>query len=154
MLVVGALSGCLCFLAQFICVLSITWIKVKHLLDEKKRKSLNVSISRNEIEMRKRDRQHHTSRHGNLVRLNNSPYNKILVEVYLVGFIMLAIAIHLAGVAVKKNLNDGERVHNYSRKFLWLLDLAPRILSSIILPVVIHIRNPEIKKHFKGLFWS
>ena len=178
----GALFAIVCFCLQAVSILSITYIKVKYFLDERKRKRLysknavhpighidkdlspGLDIGkrekrldtnmRNEIEIRANIRQHHASWNEQIVPINNYPYNKILIEVFQMAFVMTSIAITLTVVAVKKNLNDGERVHQYSQAFLCFLDLAPRILLSIILPLAIHIRNPEIQKYIKGIFRS
>jgi hypothetical protein len=177
---VGALTALVCFLVQIICILSITYIKVKYFLEEKKRKSLiskrtlppifhmdtNLSpeldlrrrenrletVLRNGNVIRANNLQQHASLNEHIVTLNNSPYNKILIEVFQIGFVLLAMAINLTAFVVKKNLNNGESVYGYSQTLLCFLDLAPRILLSIVLPLAIHIRNPEIQKYTKGIF--
>ena len=178
--VVVALISLVCFLVQIICILSIFYEKVKYFLDEKKLKCLDFKRQKHpidhidenlspDLELRKRqnqietsmknenekratDRQPHAFRGDSIVILNNSPYNKILIDVFLIVFALSAIAINLIGVVVKKNLDDGESVYKYSKTLLCFLDLAPRILFSIVLPFSIHIRNPEILKHTKSMF--
>ena len=176
MQVVLSLTALVCFLVQITCILSITYIKVKYFLEEKSLKSKRTvhpighidknlspesdlrrrenrlkSTRRNENDISPNNLQLHASRNEQIVTLNNSPYNKILFEVFQIWFLMLAIAINLTATVVKKNLNNGGSVHEYSQAILCFLDLAPRFLLSIVLPLVIHIRNPEIQKHIKGI---
>ena len=179
MQVVLSLTALVCFLVQITCILSITYIKVKYFLEEKslnskrtvhpighidknlppesdlRRRENRLEITRrNENDISPNNRQLHTSRNEQIVTINNTPYNKILIEVFQIGFFMLAIAMNLTVIAVKKNLNKGKSVHEYSQALLCFLDLAPRILVSIVLPLAIHIRNPEIRKYIKDIFRS
>ena len=96
--------------------------------------------------------QQHDARNDQIEKLNNSPHNKILIEVFQICFITIVIAMSLTVVRVKNDLMSSNGVNGYTRKWLCFLDLAPRILVSIILPLAIHIRNPEIRKYIKGVF--
>ena len=83
--------------------------------------------------------------------LNIVVYNKILVENYMIAFCTLACIISFLALIVKTNL-DIDEIQKYSRLYLYFLDLSPRTLTSIVLPVTIHIRNPEIHKYIRGVF--
>ena len=83
--------------------------------------------------------------------LNIVVYNKILVENYMIAFCTLAFIISFLALIVKTNL-DIDEIQKYSRLYLYFLDLSPRTLTSIVLPVTIHIRNPEIYKYIRGVF--
>ena len=84
--------------------------------------------------------------------LNIVVYNKILVENYMIAFCTLAFIISLySAFTVKTNL-DIDEIQKYSRLYLYFLDLSPRTLTSIVLPVTIHVRNPEIQKYIRGVF--
>ena len=78
-------------------------------------------------------------------------YNKILVENYMIAFCTLAFIISFVALIVKTNL-DIDEIQKYSRLYLYFLDLSPRTLTSIVLPVTIHIRNPEIHRYIRGVF--
>ena len=83
--------------------------------------------------------------------LNNNVYNKILVEVNQIILIILCLTIKVASGVVKRSLTL-TTVEEYSRILLFFLDLSPAILMSIVLPVAIHVRNPEILGYVKGCF--
>ena len=83
--------------------------------------------------------------------LNIVVYNKILVENYMIAFCTLAFIISFLALSFKTNL-DIDEIQNCSRIYLYFLDLSPRTLNSIVLPVTIHLRNPEIRKYIRGLF--
>ena len=83
--------------------------------------------------------------------LNTAAYNKILIEVYQIVFFILAITIVLTRAVVRTNLKIDE-LGEHSRLILCFLDLAPRFLVSILLPLTIHACNPEIKIYVKGFF--
>ena len=88
-----------------------------------------------------------------LARLNNVVYNKSILEVYHIAFLTFAIAVTLVGVVVKRNLrNNVSNVEEYSHTILCFLDLTPRILFSIILPMTIYVWNPEMQTYIRGLF--
>ena len=83
--------------------------------------------------------------------LNIVVYNKILVENYMIAFCTLAFIISFLAYTVKTNL-DIDKIQKCSRFYLYFLDLSPRTLTSIVLPVTIHARNPEIQKYIRGVF--
>ena len=83
--------------------------------------------------------------------LNIVVYNKILVENYMIAFCTLAFIISFLAHMVKTSL-DIDEIQKYSRLYLYFLDLSPRTLTSIVLPVTIHVRNPEIQKYIRGIF--
>ena len=83
--------------------------------------------------------------------LNIVVYNKILVENYMIAFCTLAFIISFLAHMVKTSL-DIDEIPKYSRFYLYFLDLSPRTLTSIVLPVTIHVRNPEIQKYIRGIF--
>ena len=86
-----------------------------------------------------------------LINLNTVAYNKLLVEVYHIAFLTLALAIGLATECVKKDLRK-KNVEEYPVLLLYVLDLSPRILVSLVLPIWVHLRNPEIQKYIKSTF--
>ena len=88
------------------------------------------------------------------IRLNTHAYNKVLIEVYQMTFITFAIAISLTTLRVKQRLlKDGIGfLEEYPKPLLCFLDIAAQFLVSIILPLTIHIHNPEILKYIKAHF--
>ena len=84
--------------------------------------------------------------------LNIVVYNKILVENYMIAFCTLAFIISLYPAFTVKTHLDIDEIQKYSRLYLYFLDLSPRTLTSIVLPVTIHVRNPEIQKYIRGIF--
>ena len=82
--------------------------------------------------------------------INNVAHNKILTEVYHILFITLAASIANASLRVQSNLTIATLEEN-SRILLCFLDLAPLVLLAIILPIAIHLGNPEIRKYIKSL---
>lgn len=83
--------------------------------------------------------------------VNNVAHNKILTEVYHILFITLAASIKSLAMSVKRNLSI-ETLEENSVTVLCFLDLAPMFLLSIVLPIAIHLGNPEIRKYMKSLF--
>ena len=88
------------------------------------------------------------------IRLNTYAYNKVLIEVYQIIFIIFSIAISLAALRVKQRLlEEGIGIiEDYPKPLLCFLDMASQFLVSIILPLTIHIHNREILKYIKGHF--
>ena len=111
-------------------------------------KPAQKSNSRNNEEHRQRTEPASPSLENGL---NIVVYNKILVENYMIAFCTLSFIISFLALSFKTNL-DIDEIQNCSRIYLYFLDLSPRTLNSIILPVTIHLRNPEIRKYIRGLF--
>ena len=151
------LTGLACLLVQMFCHLSIAWTRGKYILEEKKRQRVNqhaVNLS-NRIEAMDMNIHNNNSQPavGNiLVRLNTAAHNKTLLEVYHISFLTFAIAVNLASLIVKKTLKNNGIVEDYSHALLCFLDLTPRILLSVILPMMICARNPEMQTYYGGLF--
>ena len=123
------------------------------------RKHQNRNQPTNNLKNRGKDMQMNTSTdhphpivENILARLNNVVYNKLILEVYHIAFLTLAITVTLVVVGVKRNLRNNVSVEEYSHTILCFLDLTPRILFSIILPMTIYARNPEMQAYIKGLF--
>ena len=83
--------------------------------------------------------------------INNVANNKILTEVYHMLLITLAASICCSAFMVKRNLSI-KTLEEHSRILLCFLDLGPVILMAIILPISLHLRNPEIRKYIRSLF--
>ena len=83
--------------------------------------------------------------------LNNIVYNTILMELYQIVFMMIVIILQLTSGVVKNSLSP-TTVAETSRVLLCFLDLAPQISASLVFPIMIHVRNPEIRKHIKRIF--
>ena len=83
--------------------------------------------------------------------INNVANNKILTEVYHMLLITLAASICCSAFMVKRNLSI-KTLEEHSRILLCFLDLGPVILMAIILPMSLHLRNPEIRKYIRSLF--
>ena len=163
-------------LVQVFCIVSIAYIKVKYLLEERKRMEDNASgridptndvdkdsspavrnlnfrpnamrvkeLTNNDLKSTLVQRK---SDENNSVLLNTTAYNKILVEVYQLAFFTIAMPIVLASAVVKGNLRING-VGEHSHILLCFLDLAPRILVSIVLPITVHACNPEIRRYIK-----
>ena len=168
-----AITTLICILVQVFCLVAISLFKVKHLLEEKKTQCSNavrriqpgniidsnlsfaVELKSSEnIERRGKNSETEASAVANPQRenqLNTSVYNKILVEVYQISFCTIGFLISLVASVMKENVNVEETGEN-SIAMLYFLDLSPRILVSLVLPITIHFRNPEIRKYIFGLF--
>ena len=90
-------------------------------------------------------------RGSNLARLNTAAYNKIIVDVYHMSFITASIVLNLLCLYVKRDTRMNG-VGGYPYLLLYFVDLAARILLSVVLPAAVHIHNPEIKKYVRQIF--
>ena len=169
-----------CVLVQIVLLLIILAFKLKHCILEKRHRYRNAVTrvsptsltdnkqyeNRNSFEMANQNKtaQKSNSRNTEEHRKRTEPaspslenglniivYNKILVENYMIAFCTLTFIISFLALSFKTNL-DIDEIQNCSRIYLYFLDLSPRTLNSIILPVTIHLRNPEIRKYIRGLF--
>ena len=86
-----------------------------------------------------------------LVRLNPCNYNKLLIELYCIGFLALTIGVNLASVVVKNNLRTVSAIYQYLPSLLRFLDLAPRVLPSVIFPLTTYAKNPKNRKYARTL---
>lgn len=84
---------------------------------------------------------------------NNVVYNKIIFEVYHMVFIVAAIILNLTSQYVNKSLNPVS-MKDIPIIVLWLLDIGPAILLSVVLPFMIHLSYPEIRSYIKGCFYN
>ena len=162
-----AIATMICILLQVFCVAAIGLFKVKHLVEEKKNQYSNAvrriqpdNILDNNlssaVELKSRNNMNddidpspvEMPPHEN--RLNTSVYNKILVEVYQISFCTIGFLIGFMAARMKKRMTVEEIVET-SPALLYFLDLSPRILVSLVLPITIHFRNPEIRRYIRGL---
>ena len=131
-----------------------------YILDEKKRQRLNQpginpKNGGEDIEMRMAStNSQHAENCWSVehARLNTVSYNRIIVEVYHIGILTLAITVTLAAVAAKKAMKKEFTAEDYSPTLLRFLDLTPRVLYSLIVPMTIYVRIPEIQAYVRGFF--
>ena len=167
-------------MVQIFCVLSIAFVKIKYFTIERNQQHFNASRrihpmederktapnitkpthSKDTVELRVRCKKNndnnetqHPPNEQKSINLNTVAYNKVLVEVYQIAFLTLALAIGLATEYVKRDLRI-KKAEEYPLLMLYFLDLLPRILVSLVLPICVHLCNPEIQKYIKRLFYK
>ena len=86
------------------------------------------------------------------VQKNTTIYNKNLIEVFHTSFISVIIVMSLAKASMTEKINAQGNVKDLSRHLLFVLDVAPITLVSILLPVMIIVRQPEMWKWIKAFF--
>jgi len=166
-----AITILFCILLQVFCLSAIGLFKFKHFVEEKKIQHSNSvrriqpeNILDNnlsfaiELKSRTKIKRKNDETEPSQVenppqenRLNTAVYNKILIEVYQIAFCTLGFLISLMASVMKNNMKV-EEIGETSIAMFYFLDLSPRILVSLVLPITIHFRNPEIRKYIRGLF--
>ena len=163
-----------CVLVQMVCLLSIAIAKAAYRMDEKQHQRLNATSRIHPIivesktekvhveNLRYRNDGIYTIEHGNNYhqhntatnhrRHNTTAHNKILLEIYHLSFLALAGVVALASTTIKENLKNKDVLEEYSRALLCILDLAPRLLISVLLPTAIYVRNQEVQNYINGMF--
>ena len=86
------------------------------------------------------------------VQKNTTIYNKNLIEVFHISFISAVIVMSLAKASMTEKINAQGNVKDLSRHLLFVLDVAPVTLVSILLPILIIARQPEMQKWIKTFF--
>ena len=131
-------------------------VRIKYIVDEKIRQHFNqrivgVSNSITAIKMITPTKNIQKTTRSLLVRLNPCNYNKLLIELYCIGFLALTIGVNLASVVVKNNLRTVSAIYQYLPSLLRFLDLAPRVLLSVIFPLTTYAKNPKNRKYARTL---
>ena len=88
---------------------------------------------------------------GNMPK-NNAIYNKNLIEVAHIAILSVVIVVSLAKANMMKSMHSKETIKDHSRLLLFLLDVSPVFLVSVILPFMIIARQKEMQKWIKSFF--
>ena len=104
------------------------------------------------IEMNISNNDSQNTPRNKVVRLNTAAQNPIFLEVSHIILMALTISSDLMVVAVKKQIHEKFLIRNFPQALLCFLDLAFPLAWSVIIPLMVYVRNREIQKYIRGFF--
>ena len=171
---VFATSALTSVIVQIICLTAIIITKLKHFVEETKHHRKNrvnplpeitgqqqISVIAMSVIRRKPPSSDGENENNNPGReenkttnmpKNNVIYNKNLIEVLHIAVLSVVILISLGKANMMKNMKSNGIVEDYSRLLLFIMDVSPLFLVSVILPSMIIARQQEMQKWIKSFF--
>ena len=164
----------ICLILQMFCLVAIIATKLKHFIEERNHRNNNqvqpfsnkeqkqpISLIANDVIQRKnrsgdklncRNSSEDKDNNARRKPKNTTTYNKNLIEVYHISYICVVIILSLAKLDMIDHLKSKGDVVKFCRPLIILLDIAPAIMVSVLLPLIIVLRHHEMQKWIKSFF--